>query len=453
MDGGKSVLCVYTTTTDREVKQHTGGESIVKSFQSSGWSQMLYVVKTIMLSQASLSSSSTSDQAPIHPTSKWLEPTREDELTLWEVHRKPRSLIKGKNLRIRCPLKMLNPEFRCVICLQYLKNTTMVMVCLHRFCGECIHKCIRFGMKECPTCRKSIPSRRSLKRDEKFDQIVQNLVGSATEQQLNEDTNLWENQQANRMQRAIQKKQHFVERQKLRSAAAAAAQQPASAPPSNLSSASGMHNQSGTASSLGTHVTITNLQPSPLMEIELRRHPLEDQLDRLERSFLTLRSDAKVSNIKTFLKQKLQPGEFEISSTLDDDSVVLDDDIALIHAKCTLHPNDDRIMVLRYRLTPSTVSTNETSKIEEAARLETSEESKEQEKETKKRAGRRDKVGWTADQSSSSKSTQRNMKRKPDAYLANRQEKAKILRSETESDAESEGVVGPILGQYQEPDV
>jgi E3 ubiquitin-protein ligase RNF1/2 len=87
-------------------------------------------------SAASSSSSSGSnngeDDFVVHPTSKWQEPMREDELTLWEVHRKPRKLIDNQinQLMIRCPLKMLNPEFRCVICLGYLKNTTMVMVCV-----------------------------------------------------------------------------------------------------------------------------------------------------------------------------------------------------------------------------------------------------------------------------------------------------------------------------------
>jgi hypothetical protein len=84
-------------------------------------------------SSASGSSGSNSeDDFLVHPTSKWQEPMREDELTLWEVHRKPRKLIDNQNNQrmIRCPLKMLNPEFRCVICLGYLKNTTMVMVCV-----------------------------------------------------------------------------------------------------------------------------------------------------------------------------------------------------------------------------------------------------------------------------------------------------------------------------------
>ena len=153
----------------------------------------------------------------VHQTSKWQEPMRDDELTLWEVHRQPRKLI-NQNRRVRCSLRNLL-NLKCVICLGYLKNTTIVMVCLHRFCEECIHKCIRFGMKECPSCRKPIPSRRSLKRDVTFDKIVQNMVGSASQNFLDNDQS--GQQDANKMvhlQRAIQKKKNIVERQKQRTA-------------------------------------------------------------------------------------------------------------------------------------------------------------------------------------------------------------------------------------------
>jgi hypothetical protein len=236
-------------------------------------------------------------------------------------------------------LKMLDPEFRCVICLGYLKNTTMVMVCLHRFCGECIHKCIRFGMKDCPSCRKFIPSRRSLKRDENFDMIVQKMVGSATEQELDDDVK--GKQDANKMvhlQRAIQRKKHIIERQKQRSAELNK-QQPSS------SSAAALKAPPATG-----FLPVKNIQPSPLLDLELRRHPHEDRVDRLERSFLTLRADAKVSLLKTFLSRKLSENDYEITSTLDDDSVVLDDDMDLIHAQESLCPEKEGAMVLKYRL-------------------------------------------------------------------------------------------------------
>ena len=41
--------------------------------------------------------------------------------------------------------------------------TIFIWQCLHRFCGDCIQKCLRYGKRECPSCRKKAPSRRSLR--------------------------------------------------------------------------------------------------------------------------------------------------------------------------------------------------------------------------------------------------------------------------------------------------
>ena len=47
------------------------------------------------------------------------------------------------------------------------------MQCLHRFCADCIEKALRFGTKkECPTCRGHCPSRRSLRSDTIFDELI-----------------------------------------------------------------------------------------------------------------------------------------------------------------------------------------------------------------------------------------------------------------------------------------
>ena len=64
---------------------------------------------------------------------------------------------------ITTPLRPLSLEFTCPICLRLMRHTMLVMECLHRFCSECIQKCLRVGKKECPSCRIHIPSRRSLR--------------------------------------------------------------------------------------------------------------------------------------------------------------------------------------------------------------------------------------------------------------------------------------------------
>lgn len=47
--------------------------------------------------------------------------------------------------------------------------------CLHRFCNECITTALQRGNRECPTCRKKIVSKRSLRRDENFDELINTL--------------------------------------------------------------------------------------------------------------------------------------------------------------------------------------------------------------------------------------------------------------------------------------
>jgi hypothetical protein len=41
-----------------------------------------------------------------------------------------------------------------------------------RFCQECIVTALRSGNKECPTCRKKLVSKRSLRPDPNFDALI-----------------------------------------------------------------------------------------------------------------------------------------------------------------------------------------------------------------------------------------------------------------------------------------
>jgi hypothetical protein len=120
------------------------------------------------------------DNDGFHPFSNWQEEAREDNLplTLYDVHRKPRPVLWG---RIQRPLKELRSEFRCVICLGYIRNTRVVMECLHRFCDECIGMALRLGRKECPMCKAPIPTRRSVAADPNFDDLLQSIMGDLVE--------------------------------------------------------------------------------------------------------------------------------------------------------------------------------------------------------------------------------------------------------------------------------
>lgn len=73
---------------------------------------------------------------------------------------------------IRITMKDINSEMTCRVCLGIIRNATTVMECLHRFCEECIGKSLRMGRKQCPSCRVSCPSRRNLRRDLQFDEVI-----------------------------------------------------------------------------------------------------------------------------------------------------------------------------------------------------------------------------------------------------------------------------------------
>jgi len=89
---------------------------------------------------------------------------------LFDEVRPIRPLSSGHSAPI--PLRSLNSELTCPVCLGIIRDTTAVMECLHRFCQTCIEKSLRYGKKECPSCRVSVPSRRNLRKDASFDGVI-----------------------------------------------------------------------------------------------------------------------------------------------------------------------------------------------------------------------------------------------------------------------------------------
>lgn len=96
------------------------------------------------------------------------------ELSLYELNRTPQELITDST-EIAVSPRSINSELTCPICLDLLKNTMTTKECLHRFCYECINTALRSGNKECPTCRKKLVSKRSLRPDPNFDQLISKI--------------------------------------------------------------------------------------------------------------------------------------------------------------------------------------------------------------------------------------------------------------------------------------
>jgi len=95
-------------------------------------------------------------------------------LTAYDMHREPRSLILDDRTK-SVPINQVSQSLTCPVCRELPTRTMTVMKCLHRFCAECIDNSLRIGNKECPTCRGECATRRALRPDTQFDQLLSRL--------------------------------------------------------------------------------------------------------------------------------------------------------------------------------------------------------------------------------------------------------------------------------------
>ncbi|KAH0541208.1 hypothetical protein KQX54_021276 [Cotesia glomerata] len=108
------------------------------------------------------------------------------ELSLYELHRLPQDAITD-NTEIAVSPRSLHSELMCPICLDMLKKTMTTKECLHRFCSDCIITALRSGNKECPTCRKKLVSKRSLRPDPNFDLLISKIYPSRDEYEAHQE--------------------------------------------------------------------------------------------------------------------------------------------------------------------------------------------------------------------------------------------------------------------------
>lgn len=108
------------------------------------------------------------------------------ELSLYELHRNPQEVITDST-EIAVSPRSLHSELMCPICLDMLKKTMTTKECLHRFCSDCIITALRSGNKECPTCRKKLVSKRSLRPDPNFDLLISKIYPSRDEYEAHQE--------------------------------------------------------------------------------------------------------------------------------------------------------------------------------------------------------------------------------------------------------------------------
>ncbi|OWZ07328.1 hypothetical protein PHMEG_00020289 [Phytophthora megakarya] len=119
--------------------------------------------------------------------SKYEEIELVDDCTLFDIYRQPRAPVTDPNATKTLSVRHLNADLTCPICLGIIKETMVVMECLHRFCGECISTAIRQSKRECPSCRIHIPSKRSLRPDKNFDLLISKIHPNLAEFEAHED--------------------------------------------------------------------------------------------------------------------------------------------------------------------------------------------------------------------------------------------------------------------------
>jgi len=104
----------------------------------------------------------------------------------YEMYREPLFPILDDS-KTTLPVRNLNQELQCPVCLGIIHKTCTVMECLHRFCKACITKALRTGRKECPTCRVKITSKRHMRLDPNFDALILKIYPNLSEYEAKQD--------------------------------------------------------------------------------------------------------------------------------------------------------------------------------------------------------------------------------------------------------------------------
>jgi E3 ubiquitin-protein ligase RNF1/2 len=245
------------------------------------------------------------------------------ELSLYELHRTPQEAITD-GTEIAVSPRSLHSELMCPICLDMLKNTMTTKECLHRFCQECIITALRSGNKECPTCRKKLVSKRSLRPDPNFDALISKIYPSRDEYEAHQERVLARIKQSINPASMVQSVEEGLRQQALNRAQRVrkhTTHSDTSRPDSgsntpaevgtpskpSTSDSNMLDNVSvGDASPGGSATSTTTHHTSALSEIEvvLRPHPTSPRYDNLQTRFIKTTTNATVEHMSKYLAMR-----------------------------------------------------------------------------------------------------------------------------------------------------
>jgi E3 ubiquitin-protein ligase RNF1/2 len=214
------------------------------------------------------------------------------------------------------------------------------MECLHRFCSECIQKCLRVGKNECPSCRIHVPSRRSLRPDPNFDALISKIYPDLGAFERYEERMI----AAFNKQRAETRQDAVGDRRAVAAGAgtkrrAAPARPPAPQP-------------KRAAREAPPPPRAPKAQPN-VVNFVLRVHPHETGVPGLAREYLSTSDQLKVQHLKKFLGMKLKYApvdDFELLIALENQCVVLNDQLSLAQIVSHFATDVDIEVILHYRL-------------------------------------------------------------------------------------------------------
>eukprot|EP01094_Clydonella_sp_ATCC50884_P024486 TRINITY_DN6147_c0_g1_i6.p1 TRINITY_DN6147_c0_g1~~TRINITY_DN6147_c0_g1_i6.p1 ORF type:complete len:278 (-),score=75.41 TRINITY_DN6147_c0_g1_i6:52-885(-) len=197
---------------------------------------------------------------------------------------------------------VVNEFVTCPVCLGVIKDASTVMVCLHRFCHECIRDSLRLGKKECPKCRTKVATHRDLRPDTSFDALIAALLGDVEQYEKAE-------------QHKVSAINHQFNRAHLRE-----------------SFESGVKRQRRAVRKLG-HIPIEldeDDQKSKLKSVTFEMRVAADggALPQLRRKFVSAPPQATVSHMRQFLVKQLalaQPAEKVTLSLYSQENVLAED--------------------------------------------------------------------------------------------------------------------------------
>ncbi|KAG4959892.1 hypothetical protein JHK87_036525 [Glycine soja] len=231
-------------------------------------------------------------------------------------------------------------ELRCPICLGILRKTKAVMECMHRFCGKCIEKSMRLSNNECPVCRVHCPSRRSLRDDPNFDNIIAAIYPDIDKYEEEEELAMYESERTHNKEESPTIDVDITIGESIQDVN----REISSSADSHQSNTrvSGDNGMSSRLSRFINHLHNSNVNDGEL-DIPLVLVSLDEQkMPTLQEPYLHCRPTCSVKILCKYvaLKVELLPNEVELSLVEESQTNVMRDELIV-------DPNKDKLRVLR----------------------------------------------------------------------------------------------------------